>query len=39
MNITIGKNENSHWNSFKMYIVLTIVAVVIPTEVTNYFVY
>ena len=39
VNITIGENENSHCNSCKVYIVLMIVAIVISTGVTIYFVY
>ena len=39
VNITIGENENSHYNSCKAYIVLMIVAIVISTGVTIYFVY
>ena len=38
-NITIGENENSHCNSRKVYIGLMIVAIVISTRVTIYFVY
>ena len=38
-NITIGQNENSHCNSCKVYIVLMIVAIVISTGFTIYFVY
>ena len=39
VNITIGENENSHCNSCKVYVVLMIVAMVISTGVTIYFVY
>ena len=39
VNITIGENENSHYNSYKVYIVLMIVATVISIGVTIYFVY
>ena len=39
VNIILTKNENSHSNSCKVYIVLMIVAIVISTGVTIYFVY
>ena len=39
VNMTITKNENSHCNSCKVCIVLMIVAIVISTGVTIYFVY
>ena len=39
VNITITENENSHCNSCKVYIVLMIVAIVISTGVTIYFIY
>ena len=39
VNITFGENENSHYNSYKVYIVLMIVAIVICAGVTIYFVY
>ena len=39
VNIIIAENENSHCNSCKVYIVLMIVAIVISTGVTIYFVY
>ena len=39
VNITIGENENSHCNSCKVYIALLIVAIVISTGVTIYFIY
>ena len=39
VNITIAENENSQCNSCKVYIVLMIVAIVISTGVTIYFVY
>ena len=39
VNKTITKNENSYCNSCKVYIVLMIVAIVISTGVTIYFVY
>ena len=39
VNITIRENEISHYNSCKVYIILMIVAIVIFTGVTIYFVY
>ena len=39
VNITIGKNNNSHYNFYKVYIVLMIVAILISTGVNIYFVY
>ena len=39
VNKTITKNENSYCNSCKVYIVLMIVAIVVSTGVTIYFVY
>ena len=39
INKAIAENENSHCNSCKVYIVLMIVAIVISTGVTIYFVY